>query len=126
MQTASAVWAAARRSQCLSFAKSCSMGFRSGEYLGRKSRWAPAALMARRTALLFVRPEIVADARPQRRHEDRVDVEPRLLVDALRERDDGVIRAVEGEARQIKEWPGLVRRVRRHRMLCNTAGAVKA
>ena len=59
------------------------MGFRSGEYLGRKSRRAPAALMARRTALLLC--EIVHDddvALPQGRDEDLVDVEAeRLAVD---------------------------------------------
>ncbi len=63
------------------------MGFRSGEYLGRKRRRAPAALMARRTALLlceprFVRAEIVRDhdvARPQGGDEDLVDVEPEGL-----------------------------------------------
>ena len=59
------------------------MGFRSGEYLGKKSRRAPAALMARRLAL--VRAEIVHDddvALPQGRDEDLVDVEAeRLAVD---------------------------------------------
>ncbi len=42
LQTASAVRLAAFRSQCLSFAKSCSMGFRSGEYeTGAKSAELP-------------------------------------------------------------------------------------
>ena len=51
--TASWVRAAALRSQCLSLAKSCSMGFRSGEYFGRKKSRAPAARMAWRTAVLL-------------------------------------------------------------------------
>ena len=41
-QTASTVRAAAFRRKCLSLAKTCSMGFRSGEYLGRKKSLAPA------------------------------------------------------------------------------------
>src|ERR1700704_5240303 len=39
-QTASTVRAAALRSRCLSLAKTCSMGFRSGEYFGRKKSFA--------------------------------------------------------------------------------------
>ena len=35
-QTASGVRAASLRSRCLSLAKTCSIGFRSGEYFGRK------------------------------------------------------------------------------------------
>ena len=60
-QTVSTVRLAALRSQCLSFAKSFSMGFRSGEYLGSKNSLAPAERMARRTALPLVRAEIVHD-----------------------------------------------------------------
>jgi len=51
MQTASTVRAAALRSRCLSLAKTCSMGLRSGEYFGRKINLAPAARMSWRTAL---------------------------------------------------------------------------
>ena len=60
-QTASGVRAAALRSQCLSLAKSFSIGFRSGEYFGRKKSRAPAARMARRTAAALVRAEVVHD-----------------------------------------------------------------
>lgn len=49
--TVSRVRAAALRKRCLSLAKTCSIGFRSGEYLGRKNSFAPAERMARRTAL---------------------------------------------------------------------------
>src|SRR4029453_14638496 len=44
-QTASTVRAAAFRRKCLSLAKTCSMGFRSGEYLGRKNSFAPVERM---------------------------------------------------------------------------------
>jgi hypothetical protein len=37
--TASRVRAASLRSKCLSFENTCSMGFRSGEYLGKKNSW---------------------------------------------------------------------------------------
>ena len=50
-QTASTVRAAALRSRCLSLAKTCSIGFRSGEYFGRKNSLAPAARMSWRTVL---------------------------------------------------------------------------
>ena len=43
---ASTVRAAALRSRCLSLAKTCSIGFRSGEYFGRKNSFAPADRMA--------------------------------------------------------------------------------
>src|SRR5215213_1754293 len=82
LQTASVVRAAARRSQCLSFEKSCSIGFRSGEYLGRKRRRAPAARMARRTALLLCEPRLsMTTMSPCRRVGTRtfVDVEPEGL-----------------------------------------------
>ncbi|KYK45209.1 hypothetical protein A1D31_35645 [Bradyrhizobium liaoningense] len=42
-QTASTVRGAALRSRCLSLAKTCSIGFRSGEYFGRKKSLAPTA-----------------------------------------------------------------------------------
>src|SRR5437773_5089542 len=45
-QIASRVRWAAFRKRCLSLEKTCSMGFRSGEYLGRKNSFTPAALRA--------------------------------------------------------------------------------
>jgi hypothetical protein len=58
-QTVSSDRAALSRSQCLILAKSCSMGFRSGEYLGRKKSLAPAARMDRRTALPLCEPRLM-------------------------------------------------------------------
>ena len=52
-ETASTVRAAALRSSVLCLAKTCSIGFRSGEYLGRKISLAPTARMTLRTALLL-------------------------------------------------------------------------
>src|ERR1700738_2108555 len=81
-QTASVVRFAALRRQCLSFAKNCSMGFRSGEYFGRKKSRAPAARVARRTALLLCEPKIVHDddvAWPQRRDKNLFDIEQETL-----------------------------------------------
>jgi hypothetical protein len=46
LRMASAVRAAFLRSNVLSLAKTCSIGLRSGEYLGRKIRCAPAVRMA--------------------------------------------------------------------------------
>jgi hypothetical protein len=60
-QTVSTVRLAALRSQCLSFAKSFSMGLRSGEYFGSKNSLAPAERMARPHGLALVRTEIVHD-----------------------------------------------------------------
>src|ERR1700688_4494554 len=48
--TASKLRAAALRSRCLSLAKNCSIGLRSGEYFGRKKSLAPIDRIARRTA----------------------------------------------------------------------------
>src|ERR1700674_3752341 len=42
------VRAAALRNRCFNLAKTCSIGFRSGEYLGRKNSLAPADRIARR------------------------------------------------------------------------------
>ena len=53
-----------------SLAKTCSIGLRSGEYLGRNSRRAPAALIALSHRLSFVRSEIVE-------HDDVVALEGR-------------------------------------------------
>jgi len=75
---------AAFRSQCLSLAKNFSIGLRSGEYFGRKKSLAPAARMARRTALPL-RAEIVDDddvGRLERGPEDLLDVlEEALAID---------------------------------------------
>ena len=57
-QTASTVRAAAFRSRCLSLAKTCSIGFRSGQYFGRKNSLAPAERMSWRTALLLWLPRL--------------------------------------------------------------------
>src|SRR3979490_1120365 len=48
---ASAVRARSLRNRGLSLAKTCSMEFRSGEYLGRKNSLAPAERMSWRTTL---------------------------------------------------------------------------
>ena len=50
----------ALRSECFSLEKTCSIGFRSGEYLGRKSSLAPAARIAS-DPLSAVAAEIVHD-----------------------------------------------------------------
>ena len=55
-QTSSVDRAAALRRCALSFEKACSIGFRSGEYLGKKIRLAPTARMA---GFALVRAEIV-------------------------------------------------------------------
>ena len=44
--TASLVRAAALRSRCLSLAKTCSIGLRSGEYFGSRKSFAPAFRIA--------------------------------------------------------------------------------
>ncbi len=49
-ETASFVLACASRNRCLILAKTCSIGFRSGEYFGSRSRLAPASRIALRTA----------------------------------------------------------------------------
>jgi hypothetical protein len=80
-QTASAVRALAFRSRCLSLAKTCSIGLRSGEYFGRKMRCAPALRMAERNFAL-VAAEIVHDddvAGTKRWDENRFDVEEKAL-----------------------------------------------
>ena len=55
---ASTVRAAALRRRILSLAKACSIGFRSGEYLGRKICLAPALRMACRAALPLCEPRL--------------------------------------------------------------------
>src|SRR5277367_3343906 len=75
--TASYVRASAFRSRVLNLAKTCSIGLRSGEYLGRKTRRAPTARMAFRTPLPFVGAEIVEDhsvARLEGRDEELLDI----------------------------------------------------
>ena len=82
MQMASSVRAAAFRSRCLSLAKTCSIGFRSGEYFGRKKSLAPAERMSARTALPFVATEIVHDddvTFAQRGQEDLLDIGSKAL-----------------------------------------------
>ena len=82
LQTASMVRSPALRNRCLSLAKSCSMGLRSGEYFGRKNSLAPADRTARRTVLSLMRAEIVEDddvARPQGRYQHLLDIEPEAL-----------------------------------------------
>ena len=53
VQIAWMVRAAALRRRCLSLAKTCSIGLRSGEYFGSKISLAPTERMSRRTALLL-------------------------------------------------------------------------
>ena len=48
-RAASLVRALAARSSCLSLAQAFSIGFKSGEYGGRQSNWAPAASILSRT-----------------------------------------------------------------------------
>ena len=81
-QMASTVRAAAFRSRCLSLAKTCSMGFRSGEYFGRKKSLAPAARMSCAHGLALVAAEIVHDddvAWAQRGDEDLLDIGSKAL-----------------------------------------------
>ena len=60
-QTASRVRAAALRSRCLSLAKTCSIGLRSGECFGRRKSLAPAERMSWRYDLAVVAAEIIHD-----------------------------------------------------------------
>ena len=60
-QTVSTVRAAALRSRCLSLAKTCSIGLRSGEYFGRKNSLAPAERMSAAHGFALVAAEIVHD-----------------------------------------------------------------
>ena len=57
-QTVSTVRAAALRNRCLSLAKTCSIGFRSGEYFGRNSSLAPTDRISWRTILLLWLPRL--------------------------------------------------------------------
>ena len=60
-QTPSGVRSSAFRNRFLSFAKTCSIGLRSGEYCGRKNRRAPLARIALSIAALLGGAEIVHD-----------------------------------------------------------------
>ena len=77
-QTESTVRAAALRSMCLSLAKTCSIGFKSGEYFGRKNNLAPAERMSWRTALLLWLPRLSDHdiAWTKRRQENLLDIDP--------------------------------------------------
>src|SRR2546426_11694144 len=80
-QTASTVRALAFRSRCLSLAKTCSIGLRSGEYFGRKKSLAPAERMSAR-GFALVAAEIVQNddvAGTKRGHEDLLDIDPEAL-----------------------------------------------
>src|SRR5215469_10338820 len=66
--------AVALRNRCFSLAKTCSMGFRSGEYFGKKNSLAPAELAH---CLAPVTAEVVHDddvVRVQAREQNRLDV----------------------------------------------------
>src|ERR1700733_3907593 len=56
--TASYVRASAFRSKVLNLAKTCSIGLRSGEYLGRNTRRAPTSRIARRMAFALWEPRL--------------------------------------------------------------------
>src|SRR3981189_995504 len=74
--------AAALRNKCLSLAKTCSIGFRSGEYFGRKQSLAPAARLSWRTALaLWLRGLSRVTMSPGRGvgDEDLLDIDPEAL-----------------------------------------------
>src|SRR4030095_9597226 len=58
-QTVSKLLAAALRSQCLSLAKACSIGFRSGEYFGRKNSLAPTMRIGSRTGLATMTAKVI-------------------------------------------------------------------
>ena len=60
LQTSSTDRFAVFLSQCLSFEKHCSIGFRSGEHFGRKSR-APGGADGQAYGVALVRAEIVHD-----------------------------------------------------------------
>src|SRR3974377_1886760 len=104
---ASNVRAAAFRSRCLSLAKTCSMGLRSGEYFGRKNSLAPAEGMGWRTARPFWPPGLsLHDVAPRPRVWDE------LLLDVETE-----LRAVDRTSEQPWRIDAVVpeRRKKRHR-----------
>src|ERR1700690_1218736 len=74
---ASYVRASAFRRRVLNLAKTCSIGLRSGEYFGRKTRRAPTFRIALRTAFPLWEPRFVEGhdvSRLQRRHQDLFDI----------------------------------------------------
>jgi hypothetical protein len=76
--TASKLRAAALRKRCFSLAKNCSIGLRSGEYLGRKNSLAPGGPNGTSDGVPLVAAEIVHHddvARFQGWDEDRLDIE---------------------------------------------------
>ena len=76
-QTASTVRAAALRSRCLSLAKTCSIGFRSGEYFGRQEQLGAGRADELAYDLAPVAAEIVHDddvAGPQRGQQNLLDI----------------------------------------------------
>ena len=84
-ETASSECGAAFRTSVFTLAKSCSIGLRSGEYLGRKRRRAPAALTRCAHRLSLVRAEIVEHddvVALERREQELLDVgEEALAID---------------------------------------------
>ncbi len=79
---ASKVRASAFLSECLSLAKTCSMGFRSGEYFGKKNSLAPAERISWRAALPLWLPRLsMMTISPGRRvgKEDLLEVEAEAL-----------------------------------------------
>src|SRR6202046_4524304 len=75
--TASYVRASAFRSKVLNLAKTCSIGLRSGEYLGRNTRRAPTSRIARRMAFALWEPRVVEDddgARLEGRNEELFNI----------------------------------------------------
>ena len=99
-QIASTVRAAALRKRCLSLAKTCSMGFRSGEYLGKKISLAPAARI--------VHDDDVAGA--QRGSEDLLDIGLKALaVDRAFKKPRGVDPVVAQRSQERRRLPVAVR-----------------
>jgi len=79
VETASKDLGACLRTKPLSLAKTCSIGLRSGEYLGRNTSLAPDRGAHR---LSFVRAEVVEDhhvAGPEGRDQELLDVSPEAL-----------------------------------------------
>ncbi len=80
-ETASRERGAAFRTRAFSLANTCSIGLRSGEYLGRNSRRAPAALIAWRTAFPLCDPRFEHDdvVALEGRNEELFDVGQKAL-----------------------------------------------
>jgi hypothetical protein len=75
--------AGSRGAEAFNLAKTCSLGLRSGPFGERNRRWAPA--FDRRTnRRLFMHDQVVDHpdvARPQCRHQDRLDVGEDRMID---------------------------------------------